>query len=536
PMTTEAIADALKLTAQLQELHGENPFKVKALSSAAYTLDKTNMDLSGKTLAELEAIQGIGKSIAAKIVELQHTGTTAELTALLGKTPGGVAEMLDIKGIGPKKVAQLWKELGAESPGELLYACLENRLTDLKGFGAKTQEQVKKAIEFKLSSRGKFHYASALPVAEAVKQQLLKAGIARVEITGAVRRCAEVIEHLEFVAETASAVDESLTANALQLPVTVHICGASKFAAIWFRTTAAPDFLLQLERMQLSIPEAADSEAAIFATLNMSEIAPELREGRGELVLAANGTLPKLITVADLHGNLHNHSTYSDGVHTLREMAEACRKLGFSYYGSCDHSKSAFYAQGLKPERVLEQFAEIDALNAEFGNDFKVFKGIESDILNDGLLDYDEDLLKQFDFIVASVHSVLKMDKERATTRLLRAIENPYTRILGHPTGRLLLSREGYPIDHEKVIDACAANGVAIELNAHPWRLDIDWRWIPYCLEKGVLISINPDAHATDGLRDVQWGVAAARKGMLTAENCLNAKTLAEFTNWLARK
>lgn len=536
PMTTEAIAEALKLTAQLQELHGENPFKVKALSSAAYTLDKTNMDLSGKTLEELEGIKGIGKSIAAKIVELQHTGTTAELAALLDKTPPGVVEMLDIKGIGPKKVAQLWHELGAESPGELLYACLENRLIDLKGFGAKTQEQVKKAIEFKLSSSGKFHYASALPVAEAVKAALLKAGIVRVEITGAVRRCAEVIDHLEFVAQTDAPVAPELTANDLQLPVTVHTCTAAEFGTVLFRTTAAPEFLLQLERQQLHIPPAAATEAELFAALNLPEIAPELREGRGELALAAAGKLPALITVADLHGNLHNHSTYSDGVNTLAEMAQAAQKLGFSYYGCCDHSQSAFYAQGLKPERVLEQFAEIDRLNAQYNGSFKIFKGIESDILHDGRLDYEDDLLKQFDFIVASVHSGLKMDKEKATRRLLKAIENPYTRILGHPTGRLLLSREGYPIDHEMVIDACAANGVAIELNAHPWRLDIDWRWIPYCLEKNVLISINPDAHATDGLRDVQWGVAAARKGMLTAEQCLNAKSLPDFENWLAKK
>lgn len=534
-MTTEAIADALKLTAQLLELHGENPFKIKSLSNAAYMLDKTNLALEGKTPQELEAIQGIGKSIAAKIMELQHTGTTAELAALLEKTPQGVVELLDIKGIGPKKVAQLWNELGVESPGELLYACLENRLIDLKGFGVKTQEQVKKAIEFKLAGAGKFHYATALPVAETVAAQLRAGGYAQVAISGAVRRCCEVIDLIELVVVADGPVNELLTQNALQLPVTVHTCTAENFGTVLYTTTAAPEHLLQLERQQLVVPVAAD-EAEIFTALGMAAIAPELREGGDELLLAARNALPQLITVGDLHGNLHNHSTWSDGVHTLREMANAARQLGFSYYGCCDHSKSAFYANGLKEERVLQQFAEIDALNAEYGADFRIFKGIESDIRHDGSLDYEEDLLGQFDFIVASVHSGLKMDMDKATTRLLRAIENRHTRILGHPTGRLLLSRAGYPIDHARVIDACAANNVAIELNAHPWRLDIDWRWIPYCLEKGVLISINPDAHATDGLRDVQWGVAAARKGGLTAGQCLNAKTLPEFEAWLAAK
>lgn len=536
-MTTEAIADSLKLTAQLQELHGENPFKVKALSNAAYKLDKTGIDLSGKTTEELAAIEGIGKGIAAKITELQETGTTKELAELLAKTPAGVIEMLGIKGIGPKKVAQLWKELEVESPGELLYACNENRLVDLKGFGAKTQDSVRKAIEFSMANRGKFHYAiveeTALQLVDFLKQQT---GSSLISLTGAIRRKLPVIEQLEVVA----AVPEEKISfekfnNPLQVKVHVHTCAEDEFYDVLFKTSAAPAHVKQLESLGKTIAEKAMSEAAIYEAYGLDFIEPELREGRGELLLAQHKKLPKLIEEKDLRGILHNHSTWSDGLHTLKEMAERCRSLGMEYFGICDHSQSAFYANGLKPDRVLEQQKEIDALNQSMAP-FRIFKGIESDILHSGALDYEEDILKTFDFVVASVHSGLKMDKEKATARLITAIENPYTRILGHPTGRLLLSREGYPIDHQKVIDACAANNVAIELNAHPYRLDIDWTWIPYCMEKGVLISINPDAHETEGLLDIKWGVAAARKGMLTKEFCLNAKSLAEFTEWLKSK
>jgi DNA polymerase (family 10) len=273
---------------------------------------------------------------------------------------------------------------------------------------------------------------------------------------------------------------------------------------------------------------SGSSEEEIYRSGGLQFIEPELREGLNEIDFARENKIPKLIELTDLKGILHNHSTYSDGMNSLKDMAEYCNELGYEYLGICDHSQSAFYAEGLKPERVFEQHLEIDELNKKLFP-FKIFKGIESDILNDGSLDYTEDVLKTFDFIVASVHSNLKMNEEKATARLITAIENPYTTILGHPTGRLLLSRPGYPIDHKKVIDACAANGVVIELNAHPYRLDIDWRWIPYCLEKGVVISINPDAHEKHGYHDMYFGTCAARKGMLTKEMCFNALSLNEM-------
>jgi DNA polymerase (family 10) len=260
-----------------------------------------------------------------------------------------------------------------------------------------------------------------------------------------------------------------------------------------------------------------------------------MREEPWALERAAEGRLPGLLEFTDIKGVLHVHTTYSDGANTLREMALGARELGFAYLGVTDHSQAAFYANGLTPERVLEQVDEIDRLNQEL-TPFRIFKGIECDILNDGALDYDAELRGRFDFIIASVHSNLRMDEAKATQRLVAAIENPHTRILGHPTGRLLLSRPGYPINHRRVIDACAANGVAIELNANPYRLDLDWRWIPQALEKGVFIAVNPDAHSLAGLRDTRYGVLAARKGGLDAEHCLNCFDAAAFEAWLRRK
>lgn len=535
-MDTESIASALKLTAQLMELHEENPFKIKSLSNAAFKLDKTGIDLNGKTVDELATIDGVGKSIAQKIIELQQTGTLKELQALLEKTPAGVVEMLGIKGIGPKKVGQLWRELGVESGGELLYACHENRLVDLKGFGAKTQEQVKKAIEFRMASSGKYHYATAEPVAaralEFVKE---KTGATLISLTGEIRRKCEIIQEIEIVVASDKPIDMSGFENEHQIPVVIQTCNPIVYYDALFESTASPAHLRQLETLPVNRVPNPDSEAMIYRSFGLDYIDPELREGNGEILLAQQRKLPRLIELMDLKGILHNHSNWSDGMNTLREMAEHCRKLGYEYFGICDHSQSAFYANGLKPDRVHEQWKEIDALNAELAP-FKIFKGIESDILSDGRLDYEDDVLAGFDFVVASVHSNLKMDKEKATARLITAIENPYTTILGHPTGRLLLSREGYPIDHKKVIDACAANEVIIELNAHPYRLDIDWRWIPYCIEKGVMISINPDAHEKEGLMDMYYGVCAARKGMLTREMCFNALTRDEIATYFSKR
>ncbi|HEX8517921.1 MAG TPA: PHP domain-containing protein [Bacteroidia bacterium] len=532
-MTTEEIADALKLTSQLMELHEENPFKVKSIANAAYKLDKTDVDLQGKTLQELEQIEGIGKSIAAKIFELQTTDNLKELTEMVSRTPAGVIEMMRIKGIGPKKVGQLWRELEIESTGELLYACNENRLVTLKGFGAKTQDAVKKQIEFFQSNVGKYHYASVEKFAnDLVKELKEEYKTELVSLTGAIRRKSEIIDMIEIVVAGEETVNKTEKDRVNSVKVQVTFCTPDEFYTTLFQTTGAHAFLSQVTNPGLQV---YSSEEEIFRSMGMQYIEPELREGFDEVELAKENKIPTLIESADLKGILHNHSTWSDGMNSLEEMAKYCKELGYEYLGICDHSQSAFYANGLKPDRVIEQHKEIDALNTKLAP-FKIFKGIESDILNDGRLDYPDEVLKTFDFIVASVHSNLKMTEEKATARILRAVENPYTTILGHPTGRLLLSRPGYPIDHRKIIDACAANKVIIELNAHPYRLDLDWRWIRYCIEKGVKISINPDAHEKSGYHHMHYGVCSARKGMLTKEMCFNAMGLIEMDNYFSGK
>ena len=527
-MTTEDIADALEITAKLMELHNENPFKIKAISSAAYKLGKTRLDLNNQTVDELTKIEGISKSLAEKIIDFTTTGTTKELKELIAKTPAGVIEMLGIKGLGPKKVRQLWQELELESVTDLLYACHENRLVEVKGFGEKTQNTIIQNIEFKIKNTGWFHYAYAekigQPIIDAIKNIT-----DLVSFTGAMYRRCEVIEEIDIlVGDESIDLDEYYSET---IPVNFIQVNGNVFYRKLVETSSSKEHLEGINYKVLETKKY-DSEESIYSNLNIQYCEPELREGLFELEKAKNNHLSKLIELTDLKGILHNHSTYSDGMNTLEEMATYCKELGYQYLGICDHSQTAFYADGLKVETVLLQQQEIEKLNKQLFP-FKIFKGIESDILGNGDLDYEEDILKTFDFIVASVHANLKMDEEKATTRLLKAIENPYTTILGHPTGRLLLGRPGYPINHKKIIDACAANKVVIELNAHPYRLDIDWRWIPYCLEKGVMISINPDAHQLKGYHDMRYGTYAARKGMLTKEYCLNAMDLNSFESFL---
>ena len=527
-MTTEDIADALEITAKLMELHEENPFKIKAISSAAYKLGKTRLDLNNQTVDELTKIEGISKSLAEKIIDFTTTGTTKELHELIAKTPAGVIEMLGIKGLGPKKVRQLWQELELESVTDLLYACHENRLVELKGFGEKTQNTIIQNIEFKIKNTGWFHYAYAekigQPIIDAIKNIT-----DLVSFTGAMYRRCEVIEEIDIlVGDESIDLDEYYSET---IPINFIQVNGNVFYRKLVETSSSKEHLEGINYKVLETKKY-DSEESIYSNLNIQYCEPELREGLFELDKAKNNQLPKLIELTDLKGILHNHSTYSDGMNTLEEMATYCKDLGYQYLGICDHSQTAFYADGLNVETVLLQQQEIEKLNKQLFP-FKIFKGIESDILGNGDLDYEEDILKTFDFIVASVHANLKMDEEKATTRLLKAIENPYTTILGHPTGRLLLGRPGYPINHKKIIDACAANKVVIELNAHPYRLDIDWRWIPYCLEKGVMISINPDAHQLKGYHDMRYGTYVARKGMLTKEQCLNAMDLNSFESFL---
>ena len=535
------IIKALQLTATLGEMHNANPFKLKAISNAAFYIDKHDVDVSQLNESDLSAIPGIGKSIAQKINDLKIKGTIPELEEWAKLTPVGVIELLQIKGLGAKKVKALWQELGIESPGELLYACKENRLISLKGFGDKTQAQVQKVLEYNLSSKGKIHYAEAFLWAESIKTIFEKFQII-IEITGELKRQLEVISSIEFVCVEGFDRWDKVENDQIELQKTDHKLLGKLAHQISFVITEKSKNTIQLtgpqthfeELLKLGANFELETEVAIYQSVNLPFIAAPLRDF--DLKTASQLAQNKPIQLIDLKGVLHNHSTYSDGADTLKTMSQFVKDNGYEYFGICDHSQAAFYANGLKPDSVIAQHAEIDNLNIELAP-FKVFKGIECDILSNGDLDYPADILKSFDFVVASIHSNLRMDEEKAMMRLIKAIENPFTTILGHPTSRLLLSRPGYPIDHKKIIDACADNGVIIELNAHPYRLDIDWRWLPYCMEKGVMISINPDAHEKKGIFDMKWGVAAAQKGGLTKELTFNTKSLKEIeTYFLQRK
>jgi len=557
-MENKEISKKFKLLGQLMELNEENSFKIKTINNASFKIDKLPFKLKEKPLNELESIDGIGKSTASKIIELLTVGHIAELDALIANTPDGILEMMTIKGLGPKKVKIIWDELGIESVGELYYACNENRLIEAKGFGFKTQEEIKNAIEFKMANAGRFLYAKIETVAEDYRSQFEKnlkssAINGEVLISGAFRRKCEIIDSLKFLIVSEQSVttivnlfsaeifEISVLENRINLKdhtglvISIYVCSLEEKAFKLFETTGCDEHVAKVKAL-LKEKTQFTSEDELYKAAGMEFIAPELRENGNEIEKALKNELSQLIEFSDLKGVLHNHSTWSDGIHSLKEMALYCRNvLKLEYLGISDHSKTAVYASGLSVESVLRQHEEIDSLNIALAP-FKIFKGIESDILSDGSLDYPDGILAKFDFVVASIHSAMKMDEEKATQRLIKAIENPYTTILGHPTGRLLLSRAGYPINYQKIIDACAENNVAIEINANPLRLDLDWRWHQYALEKGVLLAINPDAHRNEGFLDMQYGVYVGRKGGLSREKCLNSFNLAEISAYFQNK
>ena len=560
-MTNKAIARILRETASLIELTGGNSFRARAFSRAARSLRGLETPVADRAAdGSLTDIDGIGSGMADHITDILDTGSFDLRDDLLNAVPTGLLEVLRVKGLGTKKVRALWDELNITSLDELEAAARADAITSLRGFGKKTQDKILKNVRllrtYDTQRRAADAHADLAPILDALTDA---DGIDRVCITGALRRNLDTVTdaHLlvtpaapDRIAEVLSAVLEAdlvptddtpadaalLTALPSGLPLVVHCTSAGAFGTALWRTTGSAAHVAQFVENH-GDPDDVPTEAALFATADLPVVPPELREGDDELEVAARDALPTLITVGDLRGSLHNHSTYSDGAHTLQAMADAARSRGLSYFGICDHSQSLKVASGLSPEEVRAQMEEVDALNdayaADDGDPFRIFSGIESDVLSDGSLDYDDALLADFDFVVASVHTGMNMSEAEATERIVRAVENPYTRILGHPTGRLLLVREGYPLDHERVLDACAEHDVAIELNANPYRLDLDWRWVRPALDRGVLIAINPDAHATDELDNVQWGVRVARKGGLTPDRCLNAKSLDDFTDWV---
>lgn len=539
-MTNKEIAYAFDDLANLMELHGEDEFRIRSYRNAYLALRKLDSPLAEMPDDDIKNIKGVGNAIAAKIRELVDSGQMANLEKYKDKTPVGVQEMLEINGFGPKKVRQVWQEMGIETVGELWYACNENRLVEYKGFGLKTQEDLLQKLDYFQKSKGKLHMDVAEELADfvcaRVAAQLPGAYVAPV---GEVRRRCPIVNQVEvllgyngeitavFDAEKMALVNEAGKTVTVKLEsgstVLIHQCLSEEFGSKLFRMTGSEEFVQGFAAAHAGLEfRGLRSEEEVFEKAGDAFVVPELRE-------TADAKPVQLIEQQDLVGVLHVHTTYSDGLHTLRQMCERARDLGYQYIGITDHSQAAFYANGLKPDRLELQWAEIDALNAEMGPSFRILKGIESDILNDGSLDYEDAVLDKFDFIIASVHSNLRMSIEKATERVVRAIEHPKTTILGHPTGRLLLSREGYPLDWDAVFEACKKHQVAIELNAHPYRLDIDYTLIPKALAHGIPISVNPDAHSMSGLEVVRYGLAIARKGGLTREMCFNAKMPGEW-------
>lgn len=551
-MSNSEIADIFDLLSKLMDIHGENSFKTKTYSTAAYRIEKLAEPLADMTAEQVNSISGIGDAVIKKIQDIVLTGKLPLLEEYIAKTPPGVIDMLSIKGIGPKKIALLWKELGAESIGELEYACNENRLITLKGFGAKTQESILKSIAFMRNNMGFYLWAEAEAVAEQLLQQIHAAFPGhKTAFTGAYRRQLPALASIELVTDMApeqvktvfdlvpdttfETAEEALFVKVPNAP-TLHFYFSTteSFYTRLFQTTAAPLFKDAFEA-KYKVPETVLAEEEIFSYNNLQYIAPYLRETEDILATSAGNAIPELIRPGDIKGIIHSHSTWSDGVHTLEQMAIAARDKGYEYLVISDHSQAAFYANGLYPDRIILQHAEIDALNEKLAP-FRIFKSIEADILHDGSLDYNDEVLSSFDLVIASVHSNLKMNEEKAMQRLLAAIQNPFTTILGHPTGRLLLSREGYPVDHKTLIDACVEHKVVIEINAHPRRLDLDWSWIPYALEKGATLSVNPDAHSVKGMDLVKYGVYAAQKGGLTKDRNLSSMGLKEFETFLSAR
>jgi DNA polymerase (family 10) len=540
------------------ELHDENPFKVRSLSIAIFNLRKATAPLAQMPLAELQELEGVGKSFAVAIDEINRTGKLDRLEKLRAQTPPGIAELTFVKGVGARKAGAMWRELGITGTDDALEACRSGRVAAIKGLGEKTQQNILEAILHHRANHGKFLYADAEPFVEYMLGEFqAKLPGVRVSVAGDFRRGNEIIDHLDFLAEAPLPPGRrSFLEDAEQVTVhedsgprmtrgefrkgprfSVAWTSPKKFGSELIKRTGSPAHLAMITpagslRQAVEESDYATEEEAYKAT-GLPLLPPELREGLYE----KEGIVPdQLVSFGDLRGCLHNHSTWSDGIHTIEEMAVACRERGWEYFGICDHSKAAVYANGLDEARVREQWIEIDRLNRKMAP-FRIFKGIEADILDDGSLDLGDALLSEFDFVVVSIHSGLGMDAERATRRLIKAISNPVTTMVGHVTGRLLLDRDGYPVDMPAIIDACARNQVIIEINAHPSRLDLDWRWVRPATRAGVMLSINPDAHQVAGMDMMRYGVITGRKGALTADLTLNTKSAREVEKYfLGRK
>jgi DNA polymerase (family 10) len=568
-MTAAEVAVVLSEIAMLTEVVGGDPFRARAFANAARRLEGSGADLAALDRAgELTSIPGIGEGIAGTIAELVRTGRSGLHDRLVAETPVGLYDLMRIKGLGTKRIRALYAELGIDSLEALEEAAGDGRIATLSGFGAKTQAKILEGAAFVRESRGKRRIDRAMEVAERLVAHVRGLpNVAAAELAGELRRRMEIVSSIDLVAATRrpDAVREAFRA------LGEHTVGAGErddgrteirfsdgFAArlacvppdrfgaalaVWTGSEAHVESLGERARergRELSADGltgmATPTEEALYDALGLAYVPPELREGWGEVEAAAAGTLPRLVDEGDLRGTFHCHSTYSDGKATLAEMAEGARARGWRYLGIADHSQAASYAGGLSPAAVKKQHREIDAWNRAHGKEIRLFKGTEADILADGALDFPDATLASFDYVVGSVHSAFEQDERAQTDRLIRAVRNPRLTILGHATGRLLLGRSGYPVDVRAVIDAAAEEGVAIEINADPHRLDLDWRHARYAAERGVLLPINPDAHSVGGLDNVGWGVNVARKAWVGPRGVLNTWDLDEVEDYFAQR
>jgi DNA polymerase (family 10) len=536
------------LYAELLLLHGTNEQFASRLSSAAYRLRRFSTDVL--ELPKTELNNQFHPDIVRVIEQLHKKGTIDDLDELVQLTPPGLFDMMRIRGLGGKKLSVLWKTAGIDSIELLLQSAKNNELTDIPGFGKKTQENIVAAIENLHSSEHLFHYASVADVASDLVTKMNDLYPQHsTDLCGSVRRQATTIDAIEIITTVPakqfsarplrklfviqSSDNGKTTGHTFdEFPVIIYHSDKEKYCMQLFELTG---IAAHVEKVKTKLPKnlKALNEQEIYKAAKLTYTVPEMREDNAEWDFKYHEK--DLLTFEDIKGVVHNHTTWSDGVDTLEDFVKACKKRKFEYCVISDHSKNAHYAGGLKEEKVIRQWEKIDQLNKQLAP-FTIFKSIECDILVSGELDYDENLLKGFDMVIASIHQLLKMNEEKATKRLIRAIENPYTTILGHMTGRQLLIRPGYPVNFKKVIDACAANNVVIEINANPYRLDMDWSHIPYALKKGVMISVNPDSHSIHEIDNIRWGVSAARKGGLTKQMTWNALPLEKIKKWLRKK
>ena len=581
-MDKKRIAEILDEIGTLLELTGENPFRSRAYHNGAQVIGGLTDDLD-ELMREgsLTSIKGIGQGLADIIVELMQTGKAKMHEELREKVPSGVLEMLRVQGLGPKRIKLLYEKLNIKSIAELREACEKQHLRSIEGFGEKTEENILKNIAHLERSSDKHLYPQAFESAEKIIVLLKQMnGVKQCDYAGSLRRRKEIIgdidllvsatdkmrgailstftkqDDVESIIATGDTKATVILKNGIQCdlrivseaeyPFALNYFTGSKEHNVEMRSLARKKGLSLNEYGFTRITESklakagkqvpiCHNEEEIYKTLGLHYIPPELRENRGEIEFAQKYVIPKLIELSDLRGTFHCHTTDSDGLNSLDQMATAAQNLGWQYIGIADHSQAASYAGGMSPAKVRDQMKYIDHLN-EHNENFHIFKGIECDILSDGSLDYNDKLLSEFDYVVASIHTKFKMTEDEATKRLIKALKNKYVTMLGHPTGRLLLQREGYPVNMVEVINAAAEYGKAIEINAHPMRLDLDWRFLKYAKDKGVLIFINPDAHNVFGLKEVLYGVGIARKGWIEPKNVVNTWTVKKVIKYLTRK